>query len=687
MMINPLLTMQELPPFSQIKIEHCVPALETVLAENRVQIAHLLETTQTPTWDNFVHPLNECNDRLERIWSLIQHLHNVADSEALRAAYTQCLPSLSAYRSEIGHTKGLYQSYQAIANGTEFARLNSAQQQVIRNEIRDFRLAGVELPADKKTRYTDIQQQLSKLSTQFSENVLDATQAWKKLITDEAELSGFPASLRAFLKQNAEREGLDGWLLTLDLPCYRPVMDYADNRDLRREMYFAYMTRASEQGPFAGQWDNSSVMLEILALRHELANLLGFANYAEFSLSTKMAENPEQVLDFLNDLAQRARPIALREFVELQAFAEEIAGLDKLEMWDIPYYSEKLRQRHYDVSQEMLRPYFPLPGVLTGFFAVLQRLYGLSFQRHENADVWHPDVQFFSVYDETNELRGQFYLDLYARHGKRGGAWISECITRKRTVQGVQTPVAYIMCNFTPPVEEQPSLLTHQEVVTLFHEFGHCLHGILTKVDYSPISGINGVAWDAVELPSQFMENWSWEKEALALFAKHYQSHEPLPDSLFAKMQAAKTFQAGLFMARQLEFALFDFRLHKDYHPEIKVQAILDDVRQQVAVLIPPAFNRFQHSFSHIFAGGYAAGYYSYKWAEVLAADAFSKFEENGVFDRMTGTQFLTEILEKGGSQEPMELFMAFRGRKPQIEALLRRSGLIVCHSRRGLPS
>jgi oligopeptidase A len=426
---------------------------------------------------------------------------------------------------------------------------------------------------------------------------------------------------------------------------------------------------------FAGQWDNSAVITEILALRHELANLLGFVNYAEFSLSTKMAESPEQVLNFLNDLAQRAKPIALRDLTELQAFAKANYGVETLEMWDVPYYSEKLRQHHYDISQETLRPYFPVPQVLTGFFEIIHRLYNLTIQPVENVEVWHSDVQFFTIYDETHELRGQFYLDLYARRGKRSGAWMDECIMRKRTAQGIQIPVAYLICNFTPPVGIQPSLLTHQEVITLFHEFGHGLHHLLTKVDYTPVSGIQGVAWDAVELPSQFMENWGWEREALALFAYHYETKEPLPAAFFEKMLAAKNFQAGLFMVRQLEFALFDFQLHITNQPN--VQAVLDAVRQQVAALIPPAFNRFQHSFSHIFSsGGYAAGYYSYKWAEVLAADAFSKFEEQGIFNRATGQQFLQEILEKGGTQEPLTLFVAFRGREPKIEALLRRTGI-----------
>jgi oligopeptidase A len=675
-MTNPLLNMQGLPPFSQIKAEHIVPAIEEVLKENRSQMANLIDTVRPYTWNNFIQPLNELNHRLNRIWSPIEHLHNVQDSEQWRTAHNTCLPILSAYRSEIGQNKGMYAGYQAIAESAEYEQLDQAQQQIIKNELRDFRLSGITLPPEQQARYKEIQQSLSQLSTQFHENVLDATHAWKKHITDENELAGLPDSVRNLAKQNAEQENLSGWLLTLDLPCYLPVLNYADKRELRYEMYQAYMTRASDQGPHAGQWDNSSIIEEILALRHELAILLGFANYAEYSLSTKMAETPKQVLDFLTDLAQRAKPIAKKDLDELHAFAKEHYGIDTLEMWDVPYYSEKLRHHNYDLSQETLRPYFPLPKVLAGLFAVLQRLYGLSIQAHEGVDTWDEDVQFFDIYDESGTLRGQFYLDCYARHGKRGGAWMDDCITRQRTTEGIHIPVAYLACNFTPPVGNQPSLLTHQEVTTLFHEFGHGLHHTLTQVDYAPVAGTNGVEWDAVELPSQFIENWCWEKQALDLFAGHYETGEPLPDELFKKMISAKNFQSGLFMVRQLEFAVFDFRLHTEYSPQLNVQTLLDSVRQNVAVLFPPTFNRFQNSFFHIFSGGYAAGYYSYKWAEVLSADAFSQFEENGIFHKATGQAFLHTILEAGGSRDAMILFKAFMGREPKIDALLRHSGM-----------
>ncbi len=678
-MNNPLLQMQGLPPFSQIKPEHIVPAIEQILNDNRVQIKDLLNLSEHYTWDNFIQPLNELNDRLNRIWSPIGHLHGVADGEELRQAYNACLPMLSTYRSEIGQNKDLYAAYQAIANNSTFAQLETAQQQIIKNELRDFHLAGVDLPADKQARYKEIQQQLSQLGTRFSENLLDATHAWKKQITDDRLLAGLPESVMNLIKQNAQQEQLPGWVLTLDWPCYQPVLNYADNRELRYEMYQAYMTRASDQGPHAGQWDNSAIMADILMLRHELATLLGFANYAEYSLSTKMAETPQQVLTFLTDLAEQTKPFAIRELEQLQAFAQAQYGINQLEMWDVPYYSEKLRHHLFDISQEMLRPYFPLPQVLAGLFSVVQRLYGIVIQQHhDEIDTWHPEVQFFSIYDENGELRGQFYFDFFARRGKRGGAWMDECIVRHRTRQGLQRPVAYLVCNFTPSVGQQPTLLTHQEVLTLFHEFGHGLHHLLTRVDYAPVAGINGVAWDAVELPSQFMENWCWQREALDLLASHYQTGETLPSELFAKMLAARNFQVGLFMLRQLELALFDFRLHTEYTPGLNIQTLLDNVRQQVSVLFPPAFNRFQHGFAHIFSGGYAAGYYSYKWAEVLSADAFAQFEEQGIFDRATGKRFLQTILESGGSQEPMELFVAFRGREPRIDALLKHIGIVV---------
>lgn len=676
-MSNPLLTMSGLPPFSQLKPEHIVPAITQILQDNRHHITQLVIYAQPYSWDNFVQQLNELDDRLRRVWSIVGHLQGVADSSELREAYKQCLPLLSAYRSELGHHQGLYLAYQSIANHPSFQGLERAQQTVIEHELRDFRLSGIHLNPEQQQRYTQIQQSLSELSTQFHEQLLDATQGWSKSIAEESQLIGLPESAKNLAKQRAEERELPGWLLTLDLPSYLPTMNYLDDRNLRQEIYTAYTTRASDQGTQAGQWDNGPVMEKILALRHELAVLLGFKNYAEYSLSTKMAESIEQVEDFLLDLAQRSRHMALQDLAELRDFARDHCGMEHLELWDVPYYSEKLRLHRYALSQEDLRPYFPLPKVLNGLFKIIELLFNMHIRERVGVDVWHPEVQFFEVVDESGQVRGQFYIDLFARQGKRSGAWMDDCISRHRTERGLQLPVAYLVCNFTPPVGDVPCLLTHQEVTTLFHEFGHGLHHVLTQVDYAPVAGTYGVAWDAVELPSQFLESWAWEKAALDLFAGHYQTGAPLPENLYQKMVAAKNFQAGLFMVRQLEFALFDLRLHAHYHTDLQIQTVLDEVRAQVAVLIPPRFNRFQHSFSHIFSGGYAAGYYSYKWAEVLSTDAFSKFEERGIFDRQTGLEFLHHILEKGGSEDPMTLFVRFRGRPPEIEALLRKSGIL----------
>jgi oligopeptidase A len=679
-MHNPLLKMQGLPPFSQIKPEHIEPAIDHILAQNRAQLDQLLDTTQAPSWDNLIQPLEEAGDQLNRVWSPVSHMNAVVNSAALRAAYNACLPKLSDYSTELGQNEALFRAYQRIKEDQAgFARLSVAQQKIIDNALRDFHLSGVDLSAAKKQRYKDIQQKLSQLTTKYEENVLDATQAWSYHLSDAQRLAGLPDSARAMAQQAAAQKNKDGWLFTLDFPSYYAVMTYADDRALRYAMYEAYATRASDQGPNAGKWDNSAIMAELLALRHELAGLLGFENYAQRSLATKMAHTTQQVFDFLYDLAKRSRPVAQQEFTELTAFAREQFAVDPLQAWDIGYYSEKLREHTYAITEEELKPYFPETRVIPGMFEVVQRLYGIHISETDQVDTWHPSVRFYEIRDEQQQLRGQFYLDLYARENKRGGAWMDDCRGRHRYHSGaLQTPVAYLTCNLTPPLGEQPAMFTHDEVTTLFHEFGHGLHHMLTQVEHIAVSGINGVAWDAVELPSQFMENWCWEREALAVFARHYQTGATIPDVLLQKMQAAKNFQAGMQMVRQLEFALFDFRLHAEYDPRrgAHIQQLLDEVRDQVAVIKPPAFNRFAHGFSHIFAGGYAAGYYSYKWAEVLSADAFAKFEENGIFDTHTGQAFLHTILEQGGSREPMELFVAFRGREPNIDALLRHSGI-----------
>ena len=677
---NPLLDLRGLPRFHAIRPEHVVPAIRTVLTDNRRAIEALLECSGPATWEGLVQPLEDLADRLGRVWSPVSHLNAVRNSAPLRDAYNECLPLLSAYTSELGQNELLWQAYQEIVAGEEYGRLDPAQQKVIDNSLRDFRLSGVALPAADKQRYRAIMQELAQLSARFEQNLLDATHAWTRLVTDERQLAGLPPAALALARQAARQKGEEGWLLSLALPCYLAVITHADDRALRFEIYQAYVTRASDEGPFAGQWDNRPLMERMLQLRHEEAQLLGFANYAERSLATKMAAAPHQVLDFLQQLADRSIDYARREFQELQAFASEYYEIGRLEAWDISYFSEKLRQHQYALSQEDLKPYFPEQRVLDGLFSIVERLYGMQVRAVAGVETWHEAVRFFEITDSRGALRGQFYLDLYARPDKRGGAWMDECIIRRRTAEGIQTPVAYLSCNFSPPVDGQPACFTHEEVLTLFHEFGHGLHHMLTTVDYAGVAGIQGVAWDAVELPSQFMENWCWEAEALSLFSGHYQTGDPLPGALFARLRAARNFQAGMKMVRQLEFALFDFRLHLEYDPErgARIDALLAEVREQVAVIQPPDFNRFPHSFSHIFASGYAAGYYSYKWAEVLSSDAFSLFEEKGIFDMETGLRFLQAVLEQGGSRDPMELFIEFRGREPQIDALLRHSGLLA---------
>ena len=680
-MSNPLLEMSGLPPFSKIKVVHIEPAIDTLLAENRSKLLKILSNSESYNWDNLVTPIEEMDDRLGRVWSPISHMNSVVNSDELRDAYNNCLPKLSEYGTEMGQNVELYKAYQAIKDSAEFKKLDEAQKKIINNALRDFHLSGIDLPEEKKKRFRDIKQQLSKLTSKYEENVLDATQAWSKHITEKKQLAGLPDSALAMAKQAAEAKELDGWLFTLNFPSYYAVITYADDRALREEIYQAYSTRASDQGPNAGKWDNSDIMNNILGLRHELALLLGYQNYAERSLVTKMAEDPDQVLSFLHDLAKRSQAMAKQELSELTGFARQEHDVADLSSWDIAYYGEKLRQHTFDFSEEDLKPYFPETKVIPGMFAVVKRLYGISINEVDGVDTWHKDVHFYEIRDEKNELRGQFYLDLYSRDKKRGGAWMDDCIGRKRNVDGsLQIPVAYLTCNLTQPIGDDPALFTHDEVTTLFHEFGHGLHHMLTKVEYIGVSGINGVAWDAVELPSQFMENWCWEREALDLIAAHYQSGDAIPEELFNKMYAAKNFQAGMQMVRQIEFSLFDFRMYYEYQPQSEltgsIQKILDEVRSEVAVITPPSYNRFQHGFSHIFAGGYAAGYYSYKWAEVLSADAFSLFEEKGIFDSATGAAFLECVLEKGGTNEPMELFKKFRGREPEIDALLRHSGI-----------
>jgi len=677
-MPNPLLEMKGLPPFSQIKPEHVEPAIDQLLAENRQRINELLAANTVYTWDNLAAPIETMEERLSRVWSPVSHLNSVMNSDALREAYNKCLPKLSEYGTEMGQNEALFRAYQQLADSDEYSRLDTARQKIIDNALRDFHLSGIALDDADKSHFKTLKQELSTLTATFEENVLDATHGWEKYIEDETQLAGLPESAIALARQNARQAGKAGWLFTLEFPSYYPIMTYADDAALREEMYQAYVTRASAHGPNAGKWDNAANMQKILKRRHQVAQLLGYKNYAERSLATKMASSPDTVLGFLNDLAERSVSMARAEFSELQEFAKTGFSVDKLNAWDIAYYSEKLRQQRYAITQEEVKPYFPEDRALEGLFIVINKLYGMQVSERHDVDTWHQDVRFFEIHDSQNELRGQFYLDLYARNKKRGGAWMDECIVRRRHEAGVQTPVAYLTCNFSPPVGDNPALFTHDEVITLFHEFGHGLQHMLTRIDYAGVSGINGVEWDAVELPSQFMENWCWQREALNLFARHYQTGEVMPEDLFNRMNAAKNFQSGMQMVRQLEFALFDFRLHLEYSTEVEtdIDKLLNEVREQVAVLFPPEYNSFANSFTHIFAGGYAAGYYSYKWAEVLSSDAFSAFEESGIFDRDTGLRFLHSVLEQGGSREAMDLFVEFRGREPDIDALLRHTGI-----------
>ncbi|WP_318506508.1 oligopeptidase A [Photobacterium leiognathi] len=678
-MSNPLLTMTDLPPFAHIKPEHIKPAVEKAIADCRENVESVLMEMAEPTWETICAPLAETDDRLSRIWSPVGHLNGVKNSPELREAYESCLPLLSDYSTWLGQHKGLYEAYKALKASDKFAELSKAQQKSIKDALKEFELSGIGLPAQEQARYGEISKRLSELSSKFSNNVLDATMAWSKVITDVEQLSGLPESVLLAAKANAEAKGEEGYLFTLDMPSYLPVMTYCDNRELRAEMYEAFGTRASDRGPNAGEFDNTEVIAEKLKLSHELARMLGFNSYSEKSLATKMAESTEQVLGFLNDLADRAKPQGEREVAELRDYARNEFGVETLEPWDFAYYSEKLKQHRYSISDEELRPYFPEKKVVAGLFEVLKRVFGLEIKERDGVEVWHESVKFYDIFDNKGTLRGSFYLDLYAREHKRGGAWMDECVVRRTRIDGsLQTPVAYLTCNFNRPVGDKPALFTHNEVVTLFHETGHGIHHMLTQVDVAAVSGINGVPWDAVELPSQFLENWCWEEEALAFISGHYETGEPLPKAMLDKMLAAKNFQSAMFILRQLEFGLFDFTLYTEYDPEVGAQVLdtLFKVKSRVSVVPSPEWGRFPHSFSHIFAGGYSAGYYSYLWAELLSSDAFSRFEEEGIFNPLTGQDFLSCILEQGGSEEPMALFKRFRGREPELDAMLRHSGI-----------
>ena len=676
-MKSPLLNITDLPEFSKITADHIEPALDEILKSGRELTNSLLEKNDNYSWDNLIEPLEIADNQLERMWSPISHMNSVVNTPEIRDAYNACLPKLSEYSTEMGQNKTLFNAIQQIQNNQDILGLDDAQKKSIEDSLKGFRLSGVDLAEDKKQRYGEISKELSTITSNYSDNVLDATNAWTKQIDDKSALAGLPETAIEQAAEAAKQRDVKGWMLTLEFPSYYAVMTYADDRSLREEMYRAYSTRASDQGTDE-KLDNSGNMEKILQLRQEKAQLLGFDNYSTLSLDTKMAESPEQVLEFLSELAEKSLPFAKKEYEELRQFALEEVDIEDLQAWNVGYVSEKLKQQRYSISDEDLKPYFPVDNVLAGLFQLVEKLYNVKISQNEAQQSWHSDVRFFEINDADGKLKARFYLDLYARQHKRGGAWMADFCSRFRANDEVQTPVAFMTCNSAPPAGGKPALFTHDEVITLFHEFGHGLHHMMTQVDYLDISGISGVEWDAVELPSQFMENWCWQREALDMFAAHYQTGEKIPDELFDKMQAARHFQTAMGMVRQLEFSLFDMRMHMDtgIKTSQQIQSVLDKTRGEVAVVTPPPFNRFQHGFSHIFAGGYAAGYYSYKWAEVLSADAFARFEEEGLFNKEVGNDFLTEILEVGGSRPAIESFKAFRGREPSVDALLKHSGL-----------
>ena len=682
---NPLLDFSGLPRFAEFKPEYVTPAIDQLLADARAAVARA-EAADTPAeWDAFVAPLDDANERLGRAWGQVSHLHSVMDSPELREVYNANLPKITVYYAELGQNEALFAKFKALKASPGYAALSAPRKKIVENELRDFRLGGAELPADKKARFMQVQEELAQLSAKFEENLLDATNDYHLVIDEVSELAGVPEDVLAMMKAAAEADGgqLDqnpGWKITLHMPSYLPVMQYADSRELRQILYRAYVTRASEFGK--PELDNTALIASILRLRREAAELLGFASYAQVSLAAKMADTPSDVLKFLDELAARARPYAEKDFDELKAFARDELGYDTLEAWDTSYVSEKLSVARYSFSDQEVKQYFPEPRVLAGLFKLVETLYGLHI-REDSAPVWHPDVKFYTLTDHAGQRVGQFYLDLYARASKRGGAWMDDVITRRKTADGIQTPVAYLNCNFSGPVGGKPALFTHDEVITLFHETGHGLHHLLTQIEELGVSGINGVEWDAVELPSQFMENFCWEWDVLKHMTAHVDTGTPLPRALFDRMLAAKNFQSGLQTLRQIEFASFDMHLHDDFDPSGKrtAQDLIDDIRRKVAVIVPPAYNRFPNNFSHIFAGGYAAGYYSYKWAEVLSADAYALFEDEaegygGVLNPEVGHRFWSEILAQGGARPALESFKAFRGREPTIDALLRHNGM-----------
>ncbi len=675
-MSNPLLDFSGLPRFGAIAPAHVAPAIDQLLSECRAALERYTQPDVAPTWDAVVEPLTEVHERLERAWGVVGHLHSVLDSPELREAYNANQPKVVDYYTELGQHLPLFEKYKALQASAGFAALTSAQRKVIDNAVRDFRLSGAELPADKKARFAEIQAELARLSTRFSENVLDATNAFARFIDRAEDLDGVPADVMERLRGAAEKDGKSGWKISLQMPSYLPVMQYCTSRALREELYHAYVTRAAEFGK--PELDNTPLVRTILQLRGEEASLLGYRNFAEVSLVPKMAQTPAQVVDFLHDLASKALPFARRDMEELRAFSKEELGLSELQAWDLAFASERLRVKRYAFSDQEVKQYFPEPKVLEGMFRVVEQIYGVSIES-DSAQTWDPAVRFFRIRHRDGSTIGHFYLDPYARDTKRGGAWMDEALVRRRVQAHLQTPVAYLVCNFSSPVGGKPALLTHDEVTTLFHEFGHGLHHLLSRVELPQVTGIRGVEWDAVELPSQFMENFCWEWEVLRHMTAHVDSGASLPQPLFEKMVAAKNFQSGMQTVRQIEFALFDMLLHSEFDARGSKAplTLLEEVRAQVAVMTPPPYNRMPNTFGHIFSGGYSAGYYSYKWAEVLSADAYSLFEENGVLDPQTGKRFWDEILAVGGSRSALDSFKAFRGREPTVDALLRHNGMV----------
>jgi len=680
-MSNPLLDFSGLPRFDAVQPDHVAPAIRQLIGDYRDLIAKLTAPSAPATWDGFMQPMTDTGEKLSRAWGIVGHLHSVNDVPAWREAYNAMLPEVSGFYADLGQNLALFAKIKALAASAEYATLSPARKRIVDNDLRDFRLSGAELAEDKKPRFKEIQEELSALAAKFSENILDATNAHAEWISDEADLKGLPEDVIAAARAAAEKDGKPGWKFTLHAPSYIPILQYAESRSLRERIYRAYATRASEFGK--SEWDNSGLIEKILALRAEEAALLGYANYAEVSLVPKMAETPAQVADFLRDLAAKARPFGEKDYAEVKEFARTELGMDHLESWDLSWASEKLKQARYAFSDEEVKQYFPEPKVLAGLFRVIESVFGVKLEA-DSAPVWDRDVSFYRI-TKDNKLIGQFYLDLHARETKRGGAWMDDAITRRNTHSGIQTPVAYLNCNFPAPVGNKEATFSHDDVITLFHETGHGLHHLLTQVEEYSVSGIHGVEWDAVELPSQFMENFCWEWDVLQGMTAHAETGEPLPRALYDKMIAAKNFQSGLATLRQVEFSLFDLLLHSEFKPGEgkRYLDLLAQVRKEVAVILPPEWNRFPNSFSHIFAGGYAAGYYSYKWAEVLSADAYEAFEEaakvkGSTLDTATGKRFLEEILAVGGSRPAIESFKAFRGREPKPDALLRHNGMVA---------